>query len=141
LIEIRLVGGKPAVDFAMLNSVLAIVLVVALSSHVGAETVTYKPTDAIDLAMGYVADGEWVEMSGYAWFGPDDGSFSVNQPSTMRHAPLDLSRLDREHVRRLQSECPRVPGGMAGGCSVLVRGQTGRIGREQGVFVRELTRL
>jgi hypothetical protein len=115
-------------------------LAMALSSLACAETVTYKPIHVGDLASGRVADGEWVEVSGYAWFGPQGGSLNFNQPSAMVPKRLDLSRLDREEVRRLQSECPRMPAGLAGGCSVLLRGQTGGIGREQVLFVQKVTK-
>jgi hypothetical protein len=98
-----------------------------------AQSATYRAVGSSDLLGGYIPNGEWIEVTGHAWFS-DQGMFlNVNQPSARVPIRIDVANVGLENMRRMKSECGS-PDQFRGGCLVAIRGQTGTVGDRQGIL-------
>jgi hypothetical protein len=97
----------------------------------------YRPVNSAELLGGYIPDGEWIETSGHVWFTDAGIFFNFNRVSARYPMRVDIGHADPIEVHRLRSECSS-PGQFEGGCWMVIRGQTGKVGDRRGIFAREM---
>jgi hypothetical protein len=102
-----------------------------------AQSPIYRPVESADLLGGYIANGEWIETTGHAWFSDKGVFFNFNQPSARVPIRVDVANVDPGNIGRLKSECGSKDQ-FSGGCWVTIRGQTGMLGDRQGIFARDV---
>jgi hypothetical protein len=109
----------------------------AFAMEQDASAPVYRPVNSADLLGGYIRDGEWIETSGHVWFTDAGIFFNFNRVSARFPMRIDARHADPLEVQRLRSECSS-PDQFEGGCWMVIRGQTGKVGGRQGIFAREM---
>ena len=105
---------------------LALCLLAALTSPLGAQGIEPRKVYAGDIMLGYVLEGELVETDGYLWVSSTEVLLNVAALSARAPLFIDVGGISDEAVNKIKAACSAEHPSQAAGCQAVVRGHVAK---------------